>query len=195
MISAVIVTRGDVDLQPILDTIPFEDVVIWDNSVEEDFKTYGRWKAVERTIHPVTFFQDDDILFHRHEELLESFELGRITTNMPSPWWENGSFEFQQLAQFGGGSYVQRGLCEPAFNRYLAEWPEDELFHTLCDLVAGMLTPFHRVDLGFEILPSASWPGRISTAPGNAARRNEMTRRLLAIRASEASTANAQSPV
>ena len=31
-ISAIIVTRGDVDLRDILDALPYQDVVIWDNS-------------------------------------------------------------------------------------------------------------------------------------------------------------------
>ena len=46
-ISAVIVTRGDVDLRDILDALPYQDVVIWDNSQRpEDQKCYGRYLAM-----------------------------------------------------------------------------------------------------------------------------------------------------
>jgi hypothetical protein len=31
----VIVTKGDVDLAPVLDSLIFDDVHVWDNSVEE----------------------------------------------------------------------------------------------------------------------------------------------------------------
>ena len=34
-VTAVIVTRGDVDLQPVLDSLIFDKVVIWNNSIPE----------------------------------------------------------------------------------------------------------------------------------------------------------------
>lgn len=41
-VVACIVTRGDVDLTPILDSLIFEDVVVWDNSIRPDWKCAGR---------------------------------------------------------------------------------------------------------------------------------------------------------
>src|SRR5262245_25366483 len=47
-VSAVIVTRGNVDLQPILDTLPYDDIVVWDNSKRPtDLKILGRYEALE----------------------------------------------------------------------------------------------------------------------------------------------------
>lgn len=44
-VVACIVTRGDVDLTPILDSLIFEDVVVWDNSIRPDWKCAGRYLA------------------------------------------------------------------------------------------------------------------------------------------------------
>jgi hypothetical protein len=40
-VSAVIITKGNVDLTPVLDSLIFDDVVVWDNSVEEDRMTFA----------------------------------------------------------------------------------------------------------------------------------------------------------
>ena len=62
-VTAVIVTRGDTDLWPIIDSLIFEDIVIWDNSREaHDEKTYGRVLATLRARNPIIYSQDDDII-------------------------------------------------------------------------------------------------------------------------------------
>ena len=47
-VCAIIVTRGDQLLTPVVATIPAEwDVLVWDNSVEDDAGVYGRYAAIE----------------------------------------------------------------------------------------------------------------------------------------------------
>lgn len=181
-VSAILVTKGDTDLQPILDLLPFDDVVVWDNSQCEDLKTYGRHHAELFCKHDVVYHQDDDLLFRDFDGLLAAYRPGRITANMPSPWYEEMGYPEKRQVMLGAGSLIDKGLAEAAFNRYLAVYPFDDDFLTYCDCIAGALIPSHRVDLGYEILPQASAPGRISTMPGCWERKQMMDDRAFAIR-------------
>jgi hypothetical protein len=178
-ICAVIVTRGDVDLEPILSTLPYAETVVWDNSQKErEWRCYGRYLAVAETDKPVIYFQDDDLIFTAHQQLLERFRPDRMVVNMPSPWYEIAQYDKLGQALVGAGSLVPRGLPFPALRRYLSVYPVDELFLNYADVVVGMLTPFERVDLGYEVLDYASAPGRIWTQPGAAERKQTMQQRV-----------------
>jgi hypothetical protein len=182
-VSAVIVTRGDVDLDPILATLPFSDVVIWNDMERGSKGCYGRWLAMEECENDVIFLQDDDLIFTAHEELLNVYEPDRITTNMPSPWYENTGYAEMRVGLVGAGSLVPRGLHEPAVEHYLAHFPEDRLFLDYCDFIIGALTPYERFDFGYEILPCASAPNRIWTQPDAGWKKLEVIRRSMALRA------------
>jgi len=182
-VSAVLVTRGDVDLEPILATLPFDDVVIWNNSEKaEDARCYGRFLGIVEAKHEIIYFQDDDIIFREHRALLNHYLPDRITTNMPSPWYEQSGYDEMGCALVGAGSLVPRDLPWPAFGRYLAEYPYDEQFLTYCDFVHGILTPSQRYDFGYTILPHASAPNRIYTQPGAHDRKMVMCNRALKLR-------------
>jgi hypothetical protein len=181
-VSAVLVTKGDVDLQPILDLIPFGDIVIWDNSVRENMKTYGRHLAEAECKHDVIYHQDDDLLFRGFDGLMAAYEPGRITANMPSPWYEDVGYDRKKQVMLGAGSLIDRGLARQAFDRYLAVHSFDDDFITYCDCVVGALVPSFRVDLGYEILPQAEWPNRMSTVPGCWERKAMMDERAFALR-------------
>lgn len=181
-ICAVIVTRGDVDLQPILSALPYAETVVWDDRERGSRGCYGRYLAAGETEKPVVFFVDDDVVFTAHDELLARYEPGQMIVNMPSPWYETCGYDRLGQALVGAGSLVDSGLWQPALDRYLAEYPEDELFDLYCDVVVGMLTPHVRCDLGYEVLEYASAPGRIWTSPGAAERKRMMQRRVLEMR-------------
>lgn len=182
-VTAIVVTRGDVDLQPILAQMPFDDLVVWDNSVrDDDAKVFGRYLAMAEAANDVVFMQDDDIIFTAFDELLAAYEPGRITCNMPSPWWERTGYEQMQCGMVGAGSLVPLGISQQAFDRYLERWPKDDMFLLGCDWVHGILTPFERFDFGYEILDYASAPGRIWTSSEGPGLRDEMCRRALELR-------------
>jgi hypothetical protein len=82
---------------------------------------------------------------------------------------------------FGGGCLVPRHLARDAFAPYLKHFHSDDLFLELCDLIGGTFMPFKRVDLGFEILPQATYPDRIATSPGHIERRAAVRQRVAAI--------------
>jgi hypothetical protein len=182
-VSAVIVTRGDVDLSPILATLPYEDVVVWDNSKRKtDEGIYGRYLAIKQAKSKVIYFQDDDLLFTAHDELIAAYEPGKIVANMPSPWYERESYDELGCALVGAGALVPRALPQKALARYLKRYPLDDLFRTYCDIPVGILSPSKRVDLGYEILPCATAPNRVNLQPGQLERKRAMQRRAVEIR-------------
>ncbi len=83
-VSAVIVTRGDVDLQPVLDSLPGEwETIVWVNSGPlalintpgtyskwltererelPDLSVYGRYAAIEWASNDMIYVQDDDVI-------------------------------------------------------------------------------------------------------------------------------------
>ena len=180
-ITAVIVTRGNVDLSPILASIPYETIV-WNDLERGSQGCYGRYLAAREAPGRVIYFQDDDVLFTAHDELRTAYTPGMIVCNMPSPWYETCGYDKLRQALVGAGSLVDKGLWEPAVERYLALHPKDDLFDLYCDVVVGMLTPHTRLDLGYEVLPHASAPGRIYTRPEAAGQKKEMQARVLALR-------------
>lgn len=155
---------------------------MWDDRWRGRQGCYGRYLAAHEVSTPVVYFQDDDVLFTAHDDLLALYEPERMVVNMPSPWYEQCGYDKLQQALVGAGSLVDAHLPYPAIDRYLNVYPFDDLFLDYCDVVVGMLTPHKRVDLGYEVLPHASDPGRIYTSPGAAERKAEMQRRVLALR-------------
>lgn len=74
-ISAVVVTRGDVPLDPVLESLPFPEVVVWDNAGDvvvyregivwrrepaRDLAVYGRYEGIRYASHDLIYVQDDD---------------------------------------------------------------------------------------------------------------------------------------
>jgi hypothetical protein len=51
-VSAIIVTRGDVDLTPIINTLPYQDVIVYDNCKRHDFGIFGRYFAIREARNP-----------------------------------------------------------------------------------------------------------------------------------------------
>lgn len=178
-VSAVIVTRGDVDLAPIVATLPYSEVVIWAGS---SASCYGRYMAAATCTHDTIYYQDDDLIFTAHDQLLAAYQPHRIVANMPSPWYEQAGYDKLDCCLVGAGSLVPRGLPEQAFQRYLEHWPLDDLFLTYCDQISGIINPTARFDFGYDILPYASGPDRIYTQPGADDRKRLVQQRAVALR-------------
>lgn len=163
-IAAVIVTRGDVDLAPILDTLPYPEVVIWDNSKRPvDLGVFGRYAAIAETTKPIIYFQDDDVIFTAHAELMKQYRPGTLLANMDKPWVRAGKYE--ETVCVGAGSLTSRILPAEAFARYAATYPIDPWLHYECDLIFGTLAPWHRIDLGYRVRDVAKRPDRLCRQP------------------------------
>lgn len=157
-VSAVLVTRGNVDMQPIVESLPFDDIVVWDNSRRDDLGIYGRYAAIAEAKHGLIYTQDDDLLVPAAAELVDRYSPGVLTVNMPErydiPWPSRGSV-------------FHRDLPETAFARYRERFPVDRWFtHQACDGIFCLTVPTRRVDLGHVNLRHAFDDGRVSTSPG-----------------------------
>lgn len=190
-VCAIIVTRGDVDLQPILETLPYgETLVVYPDGTgrgdgkwfprSEDLKVYGRYDAIQHTDKPVIYFADDDIIFRNHTALLAAYEPGKLISNMDPQWVADCGYH--DLALVGLGSLIDRDLPRVALDRYQAGYPDDDRFLLDADFAHGVLTPFKRVDLGAEILECASAENRLWRQEGQLAGKQRTINRARALR-------------
>jgi hypothetical protein len=158
-VSCVIPTRGDVDLTPVLESLPFDDVVVWNNAKRDDLGIYGRYAAIAEARHDVIVSQDDDVIVTCWPEILRSYEPGVLTVNYAEPW---------DIPWPSVGSIFDRDLPERAFALYESSFPRDRMFtHQTCDAVFALLTEQVKVIYhGHENLPHGFAEGRVSTTPG-----------------------------
>jgi hypothetical protein len=188
-ISAILVTRGNVDLAPIVDSLPYEDIIVWDNSDETipDYKVFGRYAALKLAKHSVVYWQDDDIIFNRHEELLAAFnEHGGqyLISNMDQAWIEGAGYgDF--LGMVGAGSLCPADLPDRIFGEYFKQFPFDEDMLYEPDFAFGVLAPFKRVDLGYAVRDFADAPDRLYQQPWQHARKWKIINRCRELRAGQ----------
>lgn len=190
-VSAVIVTRGDVDLTPVLDSLIFSDVVVWDNSKEPvDQMTYGRVLALERAKYPIVFSQDDDIIHSRENQIrivYEGYQPGVLTGCMWPEWSagakaqgiENG---YDDLVFCGSGSVYDKSVPLDAIAQYLEHYPEDDFFRLWCDTIVGVIAPINHLPIHFDALPCAEDETRMCNLPDAVALKTEAIRRARLVR-------------
>ena len=180
-VACVTVTRGDVDLGPVLAGLPFDEIGIWDNSTEPDgLGLYGRYAAIELVAAPVIFTQDDDCTVPREtvRALLDAYEPDTVVCNVPVAWRER----YTDSGLVGFGAIFDRDLPQRAFSRFLTACRSArtragrDRFMRTCDLVLTMLAPMRQLDLPVVIHEAAYRPNRMSRQPGFDAER-ERTKR------------------
>ncbi len=169
-VTACLVTRGNVNMDPILDSLIFDNVIVWNNAERPDARTYGRYLAAEEADTDVVYFQDDDTLVNptKQQALLDMWEPGVYLANMEDT--RNRS-EFPELIWPGWGSICERTSYEGAFQTWLEHDgdPTDYWFQIVgADIIHSMLTPAEtrRVDLGVRHLNYATGKDRAYSIPG-----------------------------
>ena len=181
-VSAVIVTRGDVDLKPVLDTLSmFDDIVIWDNRVRYNVLLYGRYVAMREVRNSVVYVQDDDCTLTPEaiEMLISEYRRGEVIANMPVSRWA----DYPDSCLVGWGAVFDRTLPREAFERYARRYPLGATaFMRDCDLVFTTLTPHIKLDLGFTHLPWAEMPYRLFRQPEHAGMRERILHRAREVR-------------
>ena len=158
-VTACLVTRGNIDLRPILDTLIFPNVVVWDNSVSPNCRTFGRYAAMIGAGEHC-YLQDDDVIVHPDAQwsLLNTHLPGQITTNYPEGLQPP---IFDDLAFLGFGAIVDRSLVAPALAPFLNAHLHEEGFQTVgCDILLTMRSPVVRINAGYQLRPEAEGPGR-----------------------------------
>lgn len=189
-VSAVLVTRGNVDLQPILDSLIFDDVVIWDNSVEDrDEMTWGRACAVARAKHPVIYSQDDDIIHtpENQRAIVAAYQPGVLTGCM-WPEWSAGAAKqgvdggYDDLVFAGSGSVYDYDLPLRSAGRYLAVHELDDFFRLWADTIIGIIAPTQQLDIRFDALPEADADYRMANQERFTEQKIEAITRARAVR-------------
>lgn len=161
-ITACLVTRGDVDLAPILETLPYPNVIVWGPDREE-LHVYGRYAAMLEAPTDVVYTQDDDCIFRHHEQLLAEYEPGVLVSTYGHGDNPDG---YEDVALVHGGAITDSELPSWSLLRYLNEWPRDEGFLREADMINGIITPHRHVDLPFEIrMDVATRPNRMCNQP------------------------------
>jgi hypothetical protein len=161
-VTACLITRGDVDLAPILETLPYPNVIIWGPD-DPELHVYGRYAAMSRARTPVVYTQDDDCLFTQHEALLAAYEPGTIVA-VNGHGDDPGGYE--DVALVHGGALMDRHLPNRAFAEYLIRYPYDEGLLREADMINGTINPSRQLDLPYEIrMEIATRPNRMCNQP------------------------------
>lgn len=181
-VSAVLVTRGDVDLSEIMLSLKdagFAEIVIWDNSqASEDMGPYGQYIAAEQqTMNQFVYFQDDDCVCEAPEQIVEAVtSLDTIICNMSEPYRKNYENVADKLMGFG--ACFNKRLIAPTFNKYLQHWPFDYLTKREALRIFTGLNKTELVDVPFRHLPWASAPNRLWKQKDHLKRLQEIRERI-----------------
>lgn len=155
-------------MRPIVESLIFGEVIVWDNSKLPDLKTSGRYAAAAQATNEVVWFQDDDVIVPSatQSSMCRLYQDGEMLSNMEIDWHKDG---YTKLAWFGWGSLIRRDLPQSAFSRWRQAGHEtiSTPFRIVgCDIIASMLTPHRRVAFAYRHLPHAFGPGRAYTEEG-----------------------------
>lgn len=189
-VSAVIATRGDVDLaEPVrsLRDGGINDVVVWDNSKEAaDFGPYGRFHAIEldRPKWPTILVQDDDVVLPPStvRALCAAYQPAVLVANVPAAFRPH----YPDSAILGFGAIFDAWLPERAFAEFFKHYGLmsrlDPLFLRESCRAFSVLTPRELVDLPKEDLPWAHADNRLWREPHHVSMREQMLRMARAVR-------------
>lgn len=176
-VAACLVTRGNVDLTEILESLPEEwEQVVWDNSKRVDFGVYGRYAAIELTDAEFIYVQDDDCVLEPEAFtwLLAGVRPEAIVANMPERFRHDF---YRNHCLVGFGAIFHRDLPGRAFKRfndYYGDSVAGEWFLRTSDVVFTTLTPRRLVDVSHRDLPWASDPDRMWKQPEHQGERTRM---------------------
>lgn len=200
LVAPVIVTRGNVDLSEIYESLNqygFARGYVWDaTDGDEDLGVYGRYAAIEKLDAPVIYVQDDDCVLPPGSirALLASYEPGVLVANLPRKFRER----YTDSCLVGFGAIFDRELPQRAWDRFFGMfrngkniWQEVShldgpeciaMFERTCDVVFSTLTPRKVLDLPYRDLPWALDESRMWRQPGHFEERLEMLNLARAVR-------------
>lgn len=180
-VSAVVVTRGDVSLAEVLDSLPksWEKIVVDNSQEQQDFMVYGRYVGCARASNDLIYVQDDDVIVSDPPLLVEQWQAVYANTPLLSPSFTvcNMPDEFRHdfythHALVGFGAVFHRAIVEPTFQKYLG--PHGYMTRLLnreflrtCDIPFTALNPRVLVDVPKENLPWCNADNRMWTQPSH----------------------------
>lgn len=148
-VTACLVTRGDVNLFPIIESLPFPNVIIYDNSAQPNVGVWGRYLAIAQAKTKVVYTQDDDCIVRCWEMLLGAYEPGVVTGN--AEYVPSRLTKYHDTTLLGWGAIFDRILPDVAFEKWRRIYPLDTLFTTWdCEIVFPMLSRTKTIIGGFD---------------------------------------------
>ena len=188
-ITACLVTRGD---QPgmmalIRESLIFDRVIVWDNSLMPDWKCAGRYMAAMLADTDLVYFQDDDVIVPQDTqyELVKRAEHIGDDLDIVATWGHGENPDgYDDLPLVCGGAVASRKAALTAMAQYGAEYRLDTDFMYEADFVVGVLYKrTWQVHLPFEInMDVAQHPSRLCNQAWQKALKLEVTNRARAIR-------------
>jgi hypothetical protein len=123
--SAVIVTRGNVDIQPIRNTLKrFKEVVVWDNSLGPNMGPFGQFLAAcYLAKSSLVYFQDDDCVTSP-TDIVAEWEPGKIVCNLGTDG-HAANYANRTDKLMGFGSVFERRMIKSTFEKYWKQFPID----------------------------------------------------------------------
>lgn len=209
-VSAIIVTRGDVNLDAVVEPIPEKwESMIWDNGRGElrrrldgtfgyvvdaipDLGAYGRYAAIKYASGDLIYVQDDDCIVSDPQAIVDAWDASNrqnpdriaatahVVCNMPP-----SRTDYADTVLIGWGAVFHRDAPERAFEQWRAAGyqTDNRDFEVIgADFVFPMLTPHIRIDAEHEDLPWAHAPNRTWSLPGYEEKKQEFLRAARAIR-------------
>lgn len=186
-VTACLVTRGDQPemMERIRESLIFRRVVVWDNSIDPDWKCAGRYTAALRADTEWVYWQDDDVIVPRETQhaLLDDDRAGE-TDCLANYGHGDNPDGYDDLPLVCGGAITSKTAAWDAILRYGAHQPLDDAFKYEADFVVGALyRDWEHVHLPFHIeLPVAQHPSRLCNQPWQRDLKLEITNRARAIR-------------
>jgi hypothetical protein len=184
-VMAVIPTRGDHDLSPILDDLIF-DYAVWDNSALHDMGAFSRYWAIGQVGTPYIYTQDDDCLVSPDVQraLVREYEDGGPMLSNMNPDHNAG---MPLLALPGWGAIFATDEPQEAFTRWFHHYPEDagtdDFLRIGCDIIFPVLTDSRMLDLGHVDMPWAWDENRTHLQPGYHRKKLDYYHRAATLRA------------
>lgn len=154
--------------------MPFDDVVVWDNSVEQNLQCYGRFAGIARAKKEYIYVQDDDILVPI-PALLREFDYDSPHEGILANRKPDEEYRF-----LGVGAVFHRSAAD-VFQKYLAVYPKDSDFNRAADVVFAELNPYRSVWLGYAEFEWSRADNRMYKQPGHYEVRNKLIDRARAL--------------
>jgi hypothetical protein len=160
VVSAVLVTRGNVDLSPVVESVRhagIDDLVVWDNSSRLfDCSVAGRYAGIAEVRNPAVYVQDDDAIVDI-PALLGAYHPGERLCS-------HDRREYTDSALIGWGALFPSRDPFAAFKRWFDHGGQrDRTFYRCADVIFTTLLPFRVVDVGHTDLPWATAVNRMYT--------------------------------
>ena len=188
--TAVVVTRGDVDLGPVIESIQAADpdeIIIrkgWAG-------VYERWDAAAMAKHPLVYVQDDDCIVDVRKVIYEydPNRPGLVHCNMPREhqlqyFSQDGQPLKDGIALVGFGCVFSRDRVS-VFSQYLRHFVLDDVTRSEADRIFTALNAVRLIDVGVHHREFCSRDDRMWKRPNHGAMLKEVRRRIRIVKEEE----------